>query len=61
MFTDFRKRGKERERNTDVREKHLLVASSTHPQQGSNPQSRHLPCLGIKPATFGVENNALTN
>ena len=30
-------RGRERERNTDVTEKHRLVASSMHPYQGSNP------------------------
>ena len=35
IFKDFRERRggekKERERNVDVREKHQLVASSTHP------------------------------
>ena len=36
----------ERERkkkNTDVRDKHRSVASSTHPDRGLNPQPRHMP------------------
>ena len=45
----------ERERkkkNTDVRDKHRSVASSTHPDRGLNPQPRHMPWPGITPATF---------
>ena len=32
-------RGRERERNIDVREKHQLVTSHTCPDRGLNPQS----------------------
>ena len=35
-------RKKERERNIDVREKHLLVASLTCPDVGPNPKLRHV-------------------
>ena len=45
-------REKERERNMDVREKHSLVASCTHPDQEPNLQPRHEPWRAIKPATF---------
>ena len=37
MLIDFRERG--RERNVDVREKHWLVASHTHPDRESNPHN----------------------
>ena len=36
----------------DVREKHQLVATHTHPNQEPNPQPRHVPQLGIKPVAF---------
>ena len=36
-------RGIDRERNIDVKEKHQLVASCMHPNQGLNPQPRHVP------------------
>ena len=34
---------KEREKNIDVKEKQRLVASHMHPDQGPNPQPRHVP------------------
>ena len=39
-----RREGRERKgENIDVREKHQLVASCTHPNWGLNPQPRHVP------------------
>ena len=38
-----RERERKRERKVDVRDKHQLVASCTHPNQGSNPQPRYVP------------------
>ena len=35
-------RENERERSMDVREKHQLVVSYMHPDQGLNPQPRHV-------------------
>ena len=35
-----------------MREKHWLVACSTPPDWGPNPQARYVPWLGIEPATF---------
>ena len=43
---------KERERNIKVWEKHWLVASLMSSNQGPNPQPKHVPWLGIEPATF---------
>ena len=46
---------RERERGENIygREKHQsIVASCPHSAQRSNPQSRPVPWLGIKPATF---------
>ena len=44
---------KERERNMNVGEKHLLVASCTYPNWGQNPQPpRHVPSLEIESLTF---------
>ena len=44
LFLDSREgREKERERNTDMREQHQLVASCMHPNQGLNPQPGHVP------------------
>ena len=58
-FIDLKERGrreKERERNIDVREKHLLVASCIHPDQGvnlqPNPWPRHVSWLAIEPTIF---------
>ena len=36
-------REKETWRNTDVRKKHQLAASCTHPNEGLNLQPRHVP------------------
>ena len=45
------------------REKHLCdrEASHMHLDQGSNPQPRHVPQLGIKPTTFWLQDKAATN
>ena len=40
LISEREEAGKERERNTNVREKHPSVASPTHPHQRSNPQPR---------------------
>ena len=52
----FLKRGegreKERQRNTDAREKHQSFASCLCPDQGLNLKPRHVPCLGNELATF---------
>ena len=37
MFIDFRKRGRDKERNIGVREKHRSAASYTCPDQELNP------------------------
>lgn len=49
MFIDF---WRERQRNTDVREKHRSAASHTHLDQESNPKPSYVPWRGIKPTTF---------
>ena len=58
-----REEGKEegRERNIDGREKHRLVASCTHMDQGSKLQPRCVPRLGINPATFQLRDDAPNN
>ena len=62
MFSEGDGEGeRETERNTDVREKHQLVASHTCPDQGLSPQPRYVPCPGIKPATFGAWFDAVRN
>ena len=45
MLIDYEKRERdgESERTIYVREKHLSVASRTHPRQGPNLQPRHMP------------------
>ena len=40
------------ERNIDVRQKHWSVASHICPIQGSKPQPKYVPWLGIEPATL---------
>ena len=45
-------RKRERERNTDVREKHRRVAIHTHPDRGPNLQPKHVPWPEIAPMTF---------
>ena len=55
MLIDLRekgRKGRERERNIYVREKHQLATSRTHPDWGLNPQPRHVPHPRIEPATF---------
>ena len=37
------RREKERQRNTDMREKHRLVVSHTCLDQGSNPKPKYVP------------------
>ena len=45
-------RGRERERNINVREKHQSVASCNGPNWGQTLHPRHLPSVGIEPVTF---------
>ena len=47
-----REEGRERKKNSNVREKQWLVASDSHPYWGSNLQPRYIPWLGIEPSTF---------
>ena len=47
-----RKGRRVRERNTNEREEHWLVAFHTCPHRGLNLQPRHVPWLGIKFTTF---------
>ena len=56
LFIYFRERGKEGEREG---EKHQLVASRTCSYMWLNLKPRHVPWLGIEPATFHfVEKDA---
>ena len=52
LFSLLSEREGGRKRNINVREKHPLATSHVHLDQGSNPQPRHTPWLGIKPTTF---------
>ena len=45
----------------DVREKHQLVASHSCTDLGLNPQPRHVPGMGIKPATLHFAGQCPTN
>ena len=46
-------RGMERERDREfLCEKRWLFASHAYPEWGLNPQTRYMPWLGVKPATF---------
>ena len=54
-------REKERERNSDVREKHWLAAFCTHSNQAPKPPPRHVPWLGIKPVTFRLAGHCPIN
>ena len=64
------------ETETSIREKHQLIASHAHPEQGShmpglgiiraldqglNPQLRYVSWPGIEPAIFWLQDNALTS
>ena len=62
LFLERREgREEKRERNTDVWEKHRLVASHTHPDWRLNPQPRHVLWLGIKLATSCFAGQCPTN
>ena len=68
MILERERKGEEgRERNIDVREKDQLVASCMLPDQGlsqdqgPNPQPRHVPWPGIKPAAFRLWDNTPIN
>ena len=50
-------REKETERNINVREKHQLVATHTCPNQGLNPQPRHVPAWDPNPQLFGLQDD----
>ena len=54
MFIDLRERNRERERDRCERETSIycFLYAPTHLDQGVNLQPRHIPWLGIKPATF---------
>ena len=53
MFIGFWREGKrERDRNIEVREKHLSISSHTRPNQGLNRQPKYVPRVGVKPMTF---------
>ena len=58
MFTDFRKRKGERERERNI---DCLVASCMYPDWETNPQSRRVPWWGIKPSTFWCRDDTATN
>ena len=51
----------EKERNIDVREKHRLVASYTHPNQGSNLQLGMCPNQESNPEPSGIWNDTLAS
>ena len=52
---------RERERNTNVRETHRSVASSIHPNQGSNPHLGMCTDWELNRQPCGVWDDALTN
>ena len=63
-FIDSRERGRDgesEEKNMDVREKHLLVASHMRPNWGPNPQLRHTLWLESKLVTFWFVEQLPTN
>ena len=55
MLIDFRERGKEEERegDTNVREKHQLVASHTCPAPGTKPTTQACALTGNQKLTLG--------
>ena len=56
-----REEGREKERNIGMTEKHLSVASCTHPNQESNPNLSMCPDQELNPEPFGAWNNTPTN
>ena len=69
MFTDFREkekerkteRNRERQRNIEVREKHQMVASRTHPDWDQTYNRGTCPDWGSNPQPFGVWDDTPTN
>ena len=61
MFIDFRERGREGERNTDIREKHWLVALHCLLRWPGIELATHVCALWIEPWDFGVWDNAPIN
>ena len=57
VFIDLREKGRgggrERAKHWCERERHWSIASCSYPDRGLNLQSRYVPWLGIKTATFG--------
>ena len=62
MFIDFRKRGREgeRQKDIDVREKHQSVSSRTHPDTGLNHSLAMCPDWELNLQPFGTQDNAPT-
>lgn len=52
MLTDFRERGRERGRNTDVRDKHPIICLICTPTGDWTRNFRCVPWLEIEPVTF---------
>ena len=61
MCIDTREKGRERKRETSMREKHRRVASHTRTAQELNPQPRMCPGQEPSPQPFGVWDNAPTS
>ena len=59
MFTDFREKGREGERDIDVREDHLPVASRMRPNRTHNPGMR--PDWEMNPQPFSVQDDDPAN
>ena len=56
-----RKGQQERKRSINVREKYQSVSPGTCPDQGPNPQSRHVPWPGSNPQPFSLWDDAPVN
>ena len=67
MFIDLKEKGgggekeRERERERERWEKHWLVASHTHPNQGSTLSIGMCPDQGLNLQPFGVQDDTPTN
>ena len=63
LFIYLLERGDEREkeRETQMWEKNGSVASHMCPNQGPNPQARHIPWLGMEPTTFHFTGQLTSN